>query len=65
MPSGAVYLFVSSGESVVLFTVSPYMLWWIERSIFMLWVYFFLSKRGFFLVIEKYLFVDYLHLWLF
>ena len=38
IPSGFVYLFVSRGESVVLLTVSPYMLWCMERSMFIVCV---------------------------
>ena len=34
MPAGVIYLFVSSGESVVLFTVSPYMLRCTMRRMF-------------------------------
>ena len=47
MPSGAMYLFLSSGERVALFNVNPYMLWRIERSMFILCVYFCLLNNAY------------------
>ena len=38
MPSDVIYLFVSSGESVVLLTVSPSMLWCTELNMFIVCV---------------------------